>query len=202
MGRDYAPRAGNGRQTRNRSKGAGMPSWVWLIAGLSLGLAVAAMVYISRPATPLPGWPAQAAAILPAPEAAKRPGAKPRPRQPLELPPKEKPRFTFYELLPNQEVIVPRPDPRDDGKAGAAPPVDNGTYLIQVASYKAQDEANRQKASLALLGVESRVETVTIDGKDTFYRVRIGPERDWNRVQLLLSRLEDNGIEALVVRVK
>jgi cell division protein FtsN len=53
-----------------------------------------------------------------------------------------------------------------------------------------------------LLGIESKVESVTIDGKDTYYRVRVGPEHDWNRVQLLMSRLEDNGVASLLVKVQ
>lgn len=198
MGRDYAPRGGGARQTRSKTKGSAMPGWVWLVAGLSVGLAVAAFVYIGRPASAMPGFAQRAAAPVEAVEPPAEPRKKPRPT--VALPPKEKPRFTFYELLPNQEVVVPRNDPKD-ANAGAAPPGE-GTYLIQVASYRSQDEAERQKAALALLGVESRIETVTIDGKDTFYRVRIGPERNVDRVNLIVSRLEENGIQALVVKVK
>ncbi|HUP90941.1 MAG TPA: SPOR domain-containing protein [Solimonas sp.] len=203
MARDYAPRGGGSRQTRNRKEAtSSLPGWVWLVAGLSVGLAVAAFVYIGRPATTLSGQrtAAQAAAVE-AEADAQRPASKKKAREPVQLPPREKARFTFYELLPNQEVIVPRDDPKD-ARAGAAPAGNDGTYFIQVASYRSQPEAERQKASLALLGVESRIETVTIDGKDTFYRVRVGPEHDLDRVKLIVGRLESNKIEAMVVRVK
>ena len=49
-----------------------------------------------------------------------------------------------------------------------------GQYLIQVGSFADVKEADAQKAKLALLGVESRVEKVTIDNSKTWYRVRIG----------------------------
>ena len=46
MSKDYAHRGNGGRQTA----GGGMPGWVWLLAGVALGFAGAAIYYISRPA--------------------------------------------------------------------------------------------------------------------------------------------------------
>jgi cell division protein FtsN len=212
MARDYAPRGGNNNraQTRNRSnaKGRGaaknssnMPGWVWLVAGLSVGLAIAAFVYIQRPSGPmrtsLSNPPAELAAT---PKENAQPAARGK-KDAIPLPPKEKERFTFYEILKGQEVVLPA----EVTKAATPPPsVDTGTgsYIIQVASYRSQPDAEKQKASLALVGIESRIESVTIDNKDTFYRVRVGPERDWKRVQSIMTRLEENGIQAMLVKLK
>lgn len=226
MARDYAHRNnGNRRQTRSsggRRGGGGVPGWIWLIAGLSVGLAVAAFIYIKRPVdstmVPQARGPAAGAAQTDADDkpAPRKNGGKP---QALALPPKEKDRFTFYEILKNQEVVLPRDaaksaqppstpkpqtPPNADGSAPAAAAADanSGSYIIQVASYRSQTEAEKQKASLALLGIESRIETVTIDGKDTFYRVRIGPDRNWQHVQSTMTRLESNGIQALLVKLQ
>lgn len=228
MPRDYAHRSnGSRRHTRSSPRGGGggrsggVPGWVWLIAGLSVGLAVAAFVYIKRPVdgTLLPQ------AHAPAAGAQAEAGDKPAPRksggksEALPLPPKEKDRFTFYEILKNQEVVLPReaaksaqppstPKPQTPPNADGSPPApaaadaNSGSYIIQVASYRSQTEAEKQKASLALLGIESRIETVTIDGKDTFYRVRIGPDRNWQHVQATMTRLESNGIQALLVKLQ
>ena len=76
------------------------------------------------------------------------------------------------------------------------------TFIIQVASYKAAAEADKQKASLALMGIEARVEKVTIDNKDTYYRVRVGPMRDERKARDTMAQLESNGINAMMVRVK
>lgn len=194
MARDYAnnSRGGGRRQTRSRGSSNGMPGWIWLLLGLAIGLAVAAFVYIKRPAQVLPGIEAALKVAEPAAKSRK-------PKETLKLPPKEKPRFTFYELLPSEEVVVPRGEDKTVAKPAAG---DTASYIIQVASYRSKDEAERQKASLALLGIESRIESVTIDGSDTFYRVRVGPLKDFGKVQIITSRLEDNGIEALVVKVK
>lgn len=198
MARDYAAR--NKRPARHKG---GVPGWVWMLAGLSAGLAVAAFVYISRPAQPLRGSAAQA------PQRGE--GAREVERESVEIPPREKPRFTFYELLPSQEVLVPSQEAPKPGTSapqpGSATPADRNApagevYIIQVASYRSQDEAEQQKAMLALLGVESRIEKVTIDNRDTYYRVRVGPERDASRARALLAQLQANGVNGMLVKVK
>ncbi len=200
MARDYAQRSSNRSQARSKASksGGGMPGWIWLAAGLSVGLAIAALVYIQRPVGALPGASGGAVEAVPAAATATRKNSKP---EPIPLPPKEKERFTFYEILKGQEVVIPR----EEIKAAVPPStVDTGTgsFLIQVASFRAKAEAERQKASLALIGIESRIESVTIDSRETFFRVRIGPINDWNRVQTTMARLEENGISALVVKLR
>jgi len=197
MARDYAQRGGGRKQARGRS-GGGTPGWIWLVVGLAIGLAFAAFVYIKRPAGS-PEAPRDDAGPVSVEKEAPRKSSPPKKdREALTLPPKEKERFTFYELLPNQEVVVPRADVGDTGK----PSADAASYIIQVASFRDREEADRQKAALALLGVESRIETVTIDNAETFYRVRVGPLKDFGKVQIISNRLADNGIQALVVKVK
>ncbi|TXH05773.1 MAG: hypothetical protein E6R07_02920 [Nevskiaceae bacterium] len=201
---DYAQRGGGRSQARPKGKGGrsggSLPGWIWMVLGLSFGLAVAAIVYITRPAQPLPG---QALATKPsvvaepaAPPAKPEATGKP---QPIKLPPKEKPRFTFYDILPGQEVIVPD---NVTAPAGKALPGDDGVYVIQVAAYRTQEDADAQKARLALLGVESRIEKVTIDNKDTYYRVRVGPEKSLAKAHTLMARLEQNGVQGVLMKVK
>ena len=188
MSKDYAHRGNGGRQTA----GGGMPGWLWLLVGVALGFAGAAGYYITRPA----GDARVAAAD------GDKAGAEGRKK--ITIPPKEPSRFTFYELLPDYEVVIPKealkgkPVPAPDANA---PATSTGRYLIQVGSFKDRGEAEQQKANLALLGVESRIEKVTIDNKQTWYRVRIGPEQDQRRVEGILARLEENGIKALVMMV-
>lgn len=174
------PARSGARPGARRASASPMPGWVWGLIGLSIGLAVAAIVYIGRPVQPMPGSRPQASAAL---------------AQPTPTPPRA---FTFYELLPNQEVVVP---PRE----GSAPPPANAAeaeYLIQVASYRNPQDAERQKAALALLGLEARVETVTIDGRETFYRVRLGPVKGLSAAEAMMAELDRNGIESLMVKVR
>lgn len=200
MPRDYAPRNRNQKRPAKRSHARGkqgLPGWLWMVVGLSIGLVVAAIVYIGRPtgepaATPVVRTEATAAA----PASAARSQSPP-------LPPKEKPRFSFYELLPSYEVVVPEAtDKTVGGKPGAVPVVPPGQYVIQVGSFRSSGEAESQKAKLALLGIESRVESVTIDNRDTWYRVRVGPIDDPKKVQTTVQTLNVHEFESLLMRVK
>ncbi len=185
MSRDYANRKpAASRQARNRGA---VPSWLWALGGLSLGLAVAAFVYIGRPVARPPG----AAPAVVAVEAKK----------PVPVPPKEPTRFSFYEMLPSYEVVIPGAK-SEKGKDTAPAIAQPGEYIIQVGSFRSRAEADSQKAKLALVGIESRVEQVTIDDKDTWFRVRIGPEKDQAKVQALLARLAENSIQSYLVKVK
>jgi len=187
MSKDYAHRGNGGRQT----SGGSLPGWVWLLAGVALGFAGAAIYYISRPA--------QVDEAV-----AKITDGKDNLKRKITIPPKEQSRFLFYELLPGYEVPIPKdilkakPTPAPDA---AAPALSPGRYLIQVGSFKERAEAEQQKANLALLGIESRIEKVTLDNAQTWHRVNIGPEKDPRRVETILARLEENEIKALIKMV-
>lgn len=212
-GRGASPRRGSGG-----GKSGGGPG---MLAGLMLGLAIGAAgigwMYINRPASkpsflgPGNGGSTANAAATAAGNAiiASTPGAastsKPEPPKAIPLPPKQPSKYSFYEMLPSYEVVIPREDAAASARAGkpttaeiAAP----GQYLIQVGAYKTREEAERSRASLALLGVESKIEQVTIDQSESWYRVRIGPQSSLAQAQDILQRLDDNGIKGMLVKVK
>ena len=189
MPRDYAQRGA--RRSQTQQKGA-LPAWVWLVFGLSMGLVVAAFVYISRPATALPGQTAETAKPQPPPPAGKKAGGK----SGMALPPAEPERFSFYKELKKQKVYIPR-DELPPVKKPAAPQPE--LYMIQVASYRAVSDAENLKANLALLGIETRIEKVSVDDTDTYFRVRAGP-LPRERAESILARLDENGLDGMMVR--
>jgi len=67
-------------------------------------LCVAALVYISRPIGKAPA--AQAPTVM-----------QVEPKKPVPVPPKEPTRFSFYEMLPSYEVVIPN-GRNDKGSAG------------------------------------------------------------------------------------
>lgn len=220
MGRDYAA-----RNRRPAPKAAGLPGWVWLIAGLSMGLVVACIVYIGRPAQPMPMAGAGGAQTAPA--------AKPRAK--VEIPPKEDPRFDFYTLLEKEQVVVPgetRPRPpvpaasaakpvspaspptaATPGAAASAPnavvsapaatpPVaGSGQYLILAGSFRDAGNAEAHKAKLAMTGVEARIETIATQDHATLYRVRIGPEKSLDQAQGVAAKLKSQGFDSRVIKL-
>jgi len=110
-------------------------------------------------------------------------------------------RFDFYEMLPKFEVVVPEQDGRVPPAAAAAGTVQKpGAYVLQAGSFRNHADADRVRALIAMQGIESRIQKVTID-KDTWHRVRIGPITDLRRLEETRSKLRQARIEALVIRV-
>jgi cell division protein FtsN len=61
-------------------------------------------------------------------------------------------------------------------------------------------DADRRQAELALLGVESAIQRVSIED-DVFHRVRVGPVQDLARLNEIRRRLRDARIETLLMKV-
>ena len=72
--------------------------------------------------------------------------------------------------------------------------------MLQAGSYKNFGDADRVRAQLALAGVESKVQKVTVD-TDTWHRVRIGPITNLDELNRIRTRLRQSDIDALVIRV-
>lgn len=125
------------------------------------------------------------------------------------------PTFEFYTLLPEMEVVVETPKKtqapvitlpttptENTDKQSTDKAVDKVSYLLQVGSFRKAADADAYKAKLAFLGVESRVQTVTIDNKDTWHRVQIGPVIGRDKADALQKQLKENSIESLLMRAK
>ena len=72
--------------------------------------------------------------------------------------------------------------------------------MLQAGSFSAYSDADRRRAQLALQGIESTIQRVTIDDK-TYHRVRIGPIDDLDKLNLLRSRLRAAQIDVLRIRL-
>jgi cell division protein FtsN len=120
------------------------------------------------------------------------------------------PTFDFYTLLPEMEVVVDKPTQVKKRTIVSSPPqktasvksVDKVSYLIQVGSFKNAKDADGFKARLAFLGIESRVQTVTIDNAATWHRVQVGPIVGRDKVDQLQKQLKKNNIDSLLMRAR
>ena len=115
----------------------------------------------------------------------------------------DKPRFEFYTLLPEMEVVVeteafkPRAGKR---RESVEPPPLAGAHVLQAGSFRSYGEAHALKASLALLGLESVIQTVSIDGEQTWHRVRLGPFTRRDELEDARRQLADHQIDAVVFK--
>ena len=120
------------------------------------------------------------------------------------------PTFEFFTLLPEMETVVDEPRQTKKKSIVSSPPqktanlkpLDKASYLIQAGSFKSAKDADGRRAKLALLGVESKVQTVKIDNKATWHRVQIGPIVGRDKVEMLQKQLKKNKIEYLLLRAK
>lgn len=189
MPRDYKRHKPDRRKkNRRKSDNPQAPNWAWLLVGLGLGLMVAWFVNVGKQPEP-----EQAVVAKTTPEkATKADPAEPTVEQPDQ-------RFDFYDVLPEFEVVIPEQESDVRRDIPGESVTDAGRYILQTGSFQNFADADRMKARLALLGIESRIERVSIDSK-TWHRVRIGPIDDLSRVNEFRRRLWDDKIQFIVVR--
>ncbi|NNM61326.1 MAG: hypothetical protein HKM03_04095 [Steroidobacteraceae bacterium] len=108
--------------------------------------------------------------------------------------------YDFYKILPSFEVVVPTNSKAVKPDVRPAPETRPGTYVIQAGSYKHFADADRIRAQLALQGVESSVQKVSVD-KDTWHRIRIGPISNLGKLNRIRAILRKAHINALLIRV-
>ncbi len=119
------------------------------------------------------------------------------------MPPPPKPRFDFYNLLPEMEVIVQDEEiqgaPSKEGVKRVEQP---GTYLLQAGSFRNRTQADQLRAKLALLGLETDIQSVSVNSKQAWHRVRVGPFSNLQELNQARSLLKENGIDAILIRLK
>lgn len=114
--------------------------------------------------------------------------------------------FSFYKLLPNISVDVPKNKNDQRESAGTAGEMQSSSpahrYILQVGSFKDFKEADKLKARLAFLGIQVNIEKVTLNTSDVWHRVRVGPiqsEREMNKIR---NQLRQQQIEPIMLKVK
>ncbi|MGQ0658665.1 MAG: SPOR domain-containing protein [Chromatiales bacterium] len=195
MSRDYKHAANRKRRSVSGT------AWLSFFSGLGVGMLVALLVYLqySKLSSGIPVGASQA----PSPLATTAPAAQPAPDQPepeAAAPPR-RPRFDFYTILPEMEVKVPEWQ-LGQGPQGQAPVLEPGAYVLQVASFQRFEEADKAKANLALQGISADIQRVVINGRDTWYRVRVGPFRDLDQVQAMRAKLQEVGMDFMLLKIK
>lgn len=169
------------------------PGW-WFLAGLMLGLLVALGVYLKLPRA---GEPAASNANRAATE--KNPNNAKAPAGPAAS---AKPRFDFYTILPELEVALPDQETATKPKSSTAQAGKPESYILQAGSFKSFEEADRLKASLNLIGIEAGIQTVTVNNKDTWHRVQIGPYQDLAELNAVRARLKQNNIDTVLLKLR
>ncbi|MCK4840682.1 MAG: SPOR domain-containing protein [Methylococcales bacterium] len=182
MARDYKNRTSKNRARKQAQKVAW---WKWLLIVFLIALFVMFLVFL-RNSAPEP-QKTQVQVIKKIKKIVKQKANEPR--------------FDFYTILPETEIVVPdyeistRNREEKFGKAKAT------KYLIQAGSFRDFSEADKLRARLALMGIESRVEKANV-GNVVWNRVKIGPYSRSSSVSAIKKRLRDNHIDVIVTEIK
>lgn len=138
-----------------------------------------------------PAAPASAVAPAPDVQAAAAPAAS------APKPAASKPEAAKAESKPGA-------DPLGDlavAKAAAKGAVDPFDYFVQAGAFRTQQDADAQRAKLAMLGWEAKVSEREQNGRPVF-RVRVGPFTKRDDAEQLKEKLEGSGVESALVRVQ
>lgn len=205
-----APKRGATRYQAPKKKP--VPGWLWLACGLAIGGLLVFLMQLE---------PGRDEIKRSKPETAQRPLGKPAGDKPVANPTAQpaKPKYDFYTLLPESEVIVPPeavpeqtpppPTPQELAKADAAraeaalrgetpPPLPTAVkaartqYFLQAGSFRKQTDAERVRAQISMLGQMARVESGTVRD-EVWYRVMVGPFSDRSKVSQAQKQLSSNG---------
>ena len=188
MARDYKHRAQPKKRARKKNSVAW---WKWLLVIVLISLFVVFLNYL-RTSVPVNNTTQLAKKTI---STSKTKKAAAKPKHQNKQP--EEPRYDFYTILPEAEVVVPdyeiKTRVREErvGKAKAT------HYLIQAGSFRQFAEADKLRARLALMGIESRVEKARI-GNVVWNRVKMGPYTRSSSVSSIKKRLRKNGIDVIV----
>lgn len=183
-----------------------------LIVGLLLGLALALAVALYVTKVPVPfvnkvpqRGPEQNAAEMERnknwdPNAPLSNKAPPR----VGLPAGSAPAVPTPQAAPPKAAAIEPPAPQGQAAAPAKstkPGADPFIYFVQVGAFAKPEDAEQQRAKLAMLGFSAKVSEREQSGRP-MYRVRLGPYQMRDEAESTQTKLQSGGEEAALVRVE
>lgn len=199
MPSDYKGRS-NGREKKP------MPGFLWFLSGLALGLFATLIVYLAKQPDNQPsfGTAVQQEINKLHTKSSNNTETKTTQKTPEDKKTK-KPKFNFYTILPELEVLIPDSETTMPGKnkshTDTSTTTTNKQYILQAGSVRSQSDAEKFKARLALLGFEANIQSVAVNGEN-WYRVRVGPFHNTSEMYRTLDALHKHDIDAMAMELK
>jgi cell division protein FtsN len=181
MSKDFAKRSASNTRSRRPAKSQA-PAWLWFIIGAIVGAFAMALVFTWNNSHPKSSTPEP-----------QKPATNSESKTP-------KPRFDFYKLLQESEVIVPATETVPEGDKATEHPASNIEYILQVGSFPNQAEADKLRAQLILMNLDAHIEPVEIHKGEIWHRVVVGPFDTQEKLAAARSSLVANQYTALVLK--
>lgn len=180
-----------------------MPTWLVLFTGVVTGLFIALLIYLAY------SGPLQDPKALM--DLANQHRDTATPEAPSDSPQSStqkatnKPRFDFYTLLPEMEVVVPQmpdPKPKRSAERRNQEQPDRSTYVLQTGSFRNHSDADQLRASLILQGLDVKIHTVNLNNGEVWHRVQVGPFNNERALYKAEDKLAAAGIDNLRLKLK
>ena len=176
---------GHAKRQPKKKPNQSPPGWLWLFAGVLLGILIMSLTKLSE---------------IPSDQDTEMVDDSSTDSADTDMGENgKKPRFDFYTLLRESEVIVPdTPDTSPSTQSANS----NDVFLLQVGSFKSNRDADSLRARLLLLNLDAKIEKVSPRKNETWHRVIVGPFIDRSELADARGKLASNGIDSLLLKRK
>ncbi len=177
-----------------------VPWWMWLVVPALVAAFVFVLVKISSVQPTPKATSAPVVAPKPKPVEPKPTAPKPAPTKETTKAPAENRRdtFEFYQLLQDSEVDTSHVDAYHYTPRGEQ----DFYYMVQAASFRSNEDADRLRAQLILSGLEASIRETTGSNGQPWYRVVVGPFETRSAENRAQDKLVGMGIESYTYKVK
>ena len=185
MTRDYKHRVNKKKKTAQPIAG-----WWWLVTGLMIGGFVIFLMDLQE--NTQPNRTHKEITKSSQPIAIKKPTTTPKESS------NTKPRFDFYTILPDVEVVIPDHEVETMRRLEGTGKGRIGIFHVQIGSFRKLSQADTMKAQVAMLGIETKIDKTNNKGS-IWYRVKAGPFNKFNQVDKIQNTLHRNRIDSIVI---
>ena len=204
----YSMNRDNGNKPAAKRKGENSLG-IGILAGMVIGAGLAAVVVWFLKKSPSPFVNREQPVLAKQKPASTMP-ATPAATEKSTATGDGKQRFEFYKILTDKQkatTVAPARSADQAKSANKTPPVktQSAVYelqILQAGSFPNVNDAENLKAKLALLGVESSIQTATIQDKGVWYRVRLGPYKNADELNHARGFLKQNGVDSTPMRAQ
>lgn len=154
-------------------------------------------------AAPAPAAPAAAAAAPTTPGSEGAISVPPADGRPLPAPgaASRDPLGDLANARLGQTPAAAAPGAAEQAAAAPDPAADPFTYFVQAGAFRTAEDAEAQRARLAMLGISAGIDEREQNGR-TVFRVRVGPFAQKALADLTIEQLQVNRVDAALVRVQ
>ncbi len=168
--------------------------WLWLLVPAILIAFIYALTQLNQVAPKAAPAPVEKTKVAPKP----KPAAPKKVEETTKAVPK-KDTFEFYQILQNSEVDTSHVDAYQSTPRGEQ----DFYYMLQAASFRNPEDADRMRAKLILSGmVETNIRKTIGQGDQPWYRVVLGPYESRSKMNRAEDKLVSMDISSYSYKVK